>query len=97
MILVDSNLSKATIVIDNVGDEIRNCRLTECTIVSRVEKILFLKNHIITEQILQQRGRKPSERMPVITCCVLTNCKLPEGYYEQNYIEKLNRSEVRNT
>jgi hypothetical protein len=84
----DERFEKVTFVFESVHDEIKNSYLNECKIVSRIGKILFLANHITTEKSLQQTGRKPSEKMPVVSGCVLMNCELPEGCYEQNYIEK---------
>jgi hypothetical protein len=88
MKLFDSDFTKAKIVINHLEDEIVNCRLVDCEIVSRVNKILFKTNHITTNKPILYVGRNEREQTPIIHDCVLLNCKLPKNCcLESNYIE----------
>lgn len=95
MEIVNSELHKATIILDSVDDKIIDSRLVECKIVERVP-VCVIESHITTDDVVEAVNVdifKPHAR---IDSCVLVECEMPKACYDSNYFQKVPRFTAKN-
>lgn len=95
MQIVDSELHKATIVLDSVTDKILNSKLIKCKIVARTD-IRVTGSHITTDDVVKAitvNILKPHAR---IDQCVFVECEMPTAQYDSNYFQKVPRFTAKN-